>query len=81
MQEFLTYVIVGFAIIIVLLKLVKQFLPRKSQNTKHDDMQMAQQQHNCSDCSAECVLRDVPKHVTEKNTVVCQKVEEKSKLS
>ena len=81
MQDIVTYMIVGAAVAIVLLKLAKQFLPKKQKKINYGDTKIADQQHNCSDCSAECLLRDLPIQLTEKNTVVCKKVEEKSKLS
>lgn len=81
MQEALTYLIIGSAVTIVILKLIKQFAPKKKKKVDYNNLQLSNKNHNCSECSAECLLRDIPKQVKEINTDVCHKVEEKSKLS
>ena len=36
-------------------------------------------QHNCSDCSAECMLRNAPKLTIDKNKELCHEIELRQK--
>lgn len=36
-------------------------------------------QHNCSDCSAECMLRNAPKLTMDKNKELCREIEIRQK--
>ncbi len=79
-QEVLTYVIIGSALAVVAFKAWKQFAPKKKIQKESAPAHSVLQGHNCSDCSAECQLRDLPKYIIEKNLDECVKVENKSKL-
>lgn len=76
LQEVITYMIIGSAVTIAVMKIIKRFRKKKPQkvNLKKETFTM---QHNCSDCSAECVLRDLPKQIIETSSEVCKKVENK----
>ncbi len=80
LQEIITYMIIGSAVTLAVLKIVKRFSRKKrgkkatGQNTNSGHV------HNCSACSAECQLRDLPRVVKEKNIDECARIEKKSKL-
>lgn len=62
LQEIITYLIVVAAVIVTAIKITKRFSKKKPKkvNFKKDKISMV---HNCSDCSSECVLRDLPQKV------------------
>ena len=69
--------IVGSAITIALYKFWKQLKPksgRKKVNVQFKKETFSMQ-HNCSDCAAECTLRDAPRKIILKNKDLCRKVE------
>ena len=67
-QEIITYLIIGAALAVVSFKAWKKFAPKKKvQKTPASAQSSVLQGHNCSDCSAECQLRDLPKYIIEKN--------------
>ncbi len=70
LQEIITYMIIGSAITVAVLKTAKRFASKKPKkvNFQKDKISMA---HNCSDCSAECVLRDMPKQIQDDNSEIC----------
>ena len=77
-QEIITYLIVGAAIALAISKAVNKFRgkrrPAKNVDFKKDTFSM---QHNCSDCSAECMLRDAAKPIAENSKDLCQKIGKK----
>ena len=77
LQEIITYMIIGSAVTLAVMKIAKRFRKKKpvKVNFKKEEVSMA---HNCTDCSAECVLRDMPKRIIETSSEVCKKVEIKS---
>jgi large-conductance mechanosensitive channel len=77
LQEVITYMIIGSAITLAILKTIKRFRKKKPKKTNFnkDNIRL---DHNCSECAADCVLRDLPKKVIETRSEVCQKVEIKS---
>lgn len=80
LQEIITYLIVGLAAALAIIKLSRKLMPRKKitkSNVKIDSSRV--HTHNCADCSAECQLRDLPKIIIEKNIDECVQVEKKSK--
>ncbi len=73
--------IIGSAVTLTALKAWKRFAPKKKQKAKASQPTTSGMEgHNCSACSAECQLRDLPKYVIEKNLDECIQVEKKSKL-
>ena len=72
LQEIITYMIIGSAVTLAVLKIVKRFRKKKpaKQNFQKDNISMG---HNCSECSAECVLRNAPKRIIETSGEVCKK--------
>ncbi len=80
-QEIITYMIIGAAIALAISKAVNKFIrkrkPVKKVDFKKDSISM---HHDCSDCSAECMLRDSVKPMIKKNVDLCNKIENKAKL-
>lgn len=59
-QEVITYLIIAAAFLFAGWKIYKKFRkkkPKKQADIKSSKISM---QHNCSDCVAECILRDAP---------------------
>jgi hypothetical protein len=73
--------IIGAAIALAVSKLIKKFGGKKIQgkkiNYQKDTFAI---QHNCSDCSAECMLRNASRPVIKENVELCIKIENQSKL-
>lgn len=80
-QEIITYMIIGAAIALAIAKSIRKIKgkknPQKKVNFKKDNFTL---QHNCSDCSAECMLRNASKPLIEKNKKLCEEIETKPKL-
>jgi len=78
-QEIITYLIIGLAVTLAGIKIYKKFWRKKikKQNIdfKKDTISM---QHNCSDCSAECMLRDAASPIIQKNKDLCKEIQIKS---
>lgn len=81
LQEVLTYMIIGSAATIAILKMAKK-LGIKKKKLKHQPNKINPSSihtHNCAECSAECQLRDLPKFIIQKNIDECVQVEQQSK--
>jgi hypothetical protein len=80
-QEIITYMIIGAAIALAISKAIVKIKgkkrPRKKVDFKRDNFTL---QHNCSDCSAECMLRNASKPLIEKNKELCKEIEIRQKL-
>jgi hypothetical protein len=80
-QEIITYMIIGAAVALAISgtfkKIRRKGSPEKKVDYQKDTFSM---QHNCSDCSAECMLRNTAKPVMEKNKELCNKIEMRQKL-
>jgi len=77
LQEIITYIIIGSAVTLAILKIAKRQSIKKNRriNFKKDTFS---RQHECSSCSAECMLRDAVPPITQRNIDLCNKVEIKS---
>lgn len=69
-QEIITYLIVGTAVILVITKAVKRFRKKKANKIDFQKTKITTE-HNCTDCAAECILRDLPKRIKETKLEVC----------
>lgn len=69
-QEIISYLIVIGAVVITVLKIRKRFSKPKPKKVdfKKDKITMA---HNCSDCSADCMLRNLPQKVIDSKADEC----------
>ncbi|MCG6189904.1 hypothetical protein [Maribellus maritimus] len=80
-QELITYMIIGAAIAVAAMKTIKKFGKKRAKEKHAKNCNTSKAAHNCSDCSAECMLRNavnpLPERKNEKN--LCQKIEIKSK--
>ena len=79
LQEIITYMIIGSAVTLTILKFIKRF-GRKKPNKSSAESVNKGHVHNCGECSAECQLRDLPQAIIQKNLDECIQVENKSKL-
>ena len=75
-QEIIAYLIIGAAIALAVSKMVRKLNPKKKIVSKMDfKKETFSMQHNCSDCSAECMLRNAVKPLDEKNNNLCKSIE------
>jgi len=79
-QELITYAIIASALIFIFLRFRKKFgkKKKKRKNVVSKSEGYTYNQHNCSDCSAECVLRDISSNVLQNNEELCRKIESTS---
>ncbi|WP_340115075.1 hypothetical protein [Maribellus mangrovi] len=80
LQEIITYMIIGAAVAVTLMKFAKRFGRKKIAKKSESGEQKINHVHNCGECSAECQLRDLPRVVIEQNSEECIQIEKKSKL-
>ena len=80
LQEIITYMIIGSAATLAILKITKRLAPKKTRSVKKTGAPLAKHEHNCAECAADCQLRDLPKYVIQKNIEQCVPIEQKSKL-
>lgn len=76
-QEIITYIIVGIAVALAISKIFGKLIKPKRKVKKVDfQKNTISMQHNCSDCSAECMLRNTVKPITDSNSKeLCKKIE------
>jgi hypothetical protein len=80
-QEIVTYIIIGAALAYTFSGIFKKLTAKKKKVAKTDfKSQTFSMQHNCDDCSAECMLRNTVKPLQGKNEELCKKIEIKQKL-
>ncbi|MFV0593054.1 MAG: hypothetical protein ACK5M7_16890 [Draconibacterium sp.] len=81
-QEVITYLIIGAAATLAILKMARKLgiKKRKVKKLNHFVNPADHYSHNCSECAADCQLRDLPKTIIQKNIEECVQVEQKSKL-
>lgn len=80
-QEVLTYMIIGAAIAMAVSQIIKKFRVKKTPEKKINyQKEKFSYHHDCSDCSAECMLRDASKSVIKENAELCNKIESQSRL-
>ena len=75
-QEIITYVIVAFAVLFVVSKTIKR-LKGKKKRVKADGLKFPPTNNHvdCSDCAAECMLRDATKITIDNDKDLCEKIE------
>lgn len=73
--------IIGGAIALAISKIVGKIRGKKNLQKKADFQKDAVTMlHNCSDCSAECMLRNASKITVDKNKEICREIEIRQKL-
>jgi hypothetical protein len=77
LQEIITYMLVGAAITLAVVKAVYKFSKKKKSNIdfKKETFTM---EHNCSECAADCVLRNAPISSRKENKELCDDLHVKS---
>lgn len=70
--------IIGSAVTLAVLKSIKKLGKKKPNKMVDFKKNTFSLDHNCSDCSAECILRDATSPVIKTNYDLCKKVELKS---
>lgn len=75
-QEIITYLIVAFAILFVVSKTIKR-LKGKKKTARANGLKFAPSNNHadCSDCAAECMLRDTTKITLDSDKDLCEKIE------
>ncbi|NCB08324.1 MAG: hypothetical protein EOM73_09195 [Bacteroidia bacterium] len=77
-QEIITYLIITGAVVVAVLKSRKKFRKKKQQALNYKNAAL-NKDHNCSDCMAECILRDtVAPQQSNNGETVCSQTEKKS---
>jgi len=72
-QEIITYMILGAAITLATIKVKNRFWHRKSKISNQNN-EKSSSLPNCSNCSAECVMRDISPQSNQYNKDLCNKV-------
>lgn len=70
--------IVGSAVTLAVLQIVKKARKPKKSNKVDFKKDSFSVQHNCSECSAECMLRDAKPSILQKNKDLCKEIETRS---
>jgi hypothetical protein len=78
LQEIITYMLIGSAVTLAVLKISEKLRGKKKSQKLDFKKESFSMQHNCSDCSAECMLRDAAAPIIQNNKDLCNKVELKS---
>ena len=73
-QEILTYMILGSAITFAIIKARNKFWRKKGRKYNADSNKNPIQ-HNCSDCVADCMLRNISTPIIQNNNELCKKIE------
>lgn len=72
LQEVITYMIIGGAVTLAIIKTVNRFNKKKTESIDYKQTKIASE-HNCSECAAECMLRNAPKKIIEvSQTAACK---------
>ena len=70
-QEIITYIIITVAVCITILKMYRTLAGRKKRKKNFSKVTYSPQ-HNCSDCIAECTLRDALPVLRKDNEELCE---------
>lgn len=73
-QEIITYMIIGSAVTLAFFKIKKKLAGKKRKQKVNYNKDSFSMQHNCSECSAECMLRDAASSVNQNNKDLCKEV-------
>ncbi len=74
LQEIITYTIIAIAVFITVLRFWKKLGNKKVKKTAREPGKITGV-HNCSACSAECILRDTSSMIMQSNSELCKKIE------
>jgi hypothetical protein len=80
-QEIITFLIVGAAVVYALSGFMKRPHRKQKSGQKTDfKNETFTMQHNCSGCSAECMMRNTVKPLEGSNADLCKSIEIRQKL-
>jgi hypothetical protein len=80
-QAIITYMIIGAAVALAISRALNKFRRKKvPENKINYQKESFTVQHNCSDCSAECMLRNASHPMIKENVELCIKIENRGKL-
>ncbi len=80
-QEIITYIIVAAAVVYAFSGILKKLFRKQKTVQKTDfNTESFTMQHNCSSCSADCMLRNSVKPMKGSNADLCKQIEVKQKL-
>jgi len=77
-QELIAYMLIGSAVTIAFIKIKSKLTGKKKKQKIDFKNESFSMQHNCSDCSADCILRDASPTILENNKELCNTIEAKS---
>lgn len=76
-QEIITYIVIALAVFFAVSKTLKKLRRRKKAGlAKRPGKTSSGNFHDCSDCSAECMLRDTTTITLDKNKILCEKTQQ-----
>lgn len=71
-QEIITYLIIAAAILIAVQKIYRTLSGKKRKSRINFSKEKFTMVHNCSDCAADCTLRDAIPQVKQENADICE---------
>jgi len=75
-QEIVTFVIIAFALVIAVRKTIKKFRKKKRSSVNSNPQnEINNLEHKCSDCLAECMLRDTVSSGQQTEEAFCKKID------
>ena len=78
-QEIITYMILGSAITLAIIKVRNRFWRKKRELSSPDsNSKKTTLSSHCSNCVADCTMRDVSQQSIQYNNDLCNKIESKS---
>ena len=69
LQEIITYMIIGSAVTLAILKITKKLGGTKKKHKINLKTDSFSKQQGCASCSADCILRDAAPPVIQKNMI------------
>ena len=80
-QEIIAYIIVAFAVCFAGFKIYNKLAKKKRNKKITVKNELSEVRNSCSDCLAECILRDLTPDVKSKNAQLCERTLENLKCS
>ncbi len=77
-QDIITYMIIGSAITLAIIKVRNRFWRKKRKRSSSGSKNEKPSSSSCSNCVADCVIRDVSQQSIQYNNDLCNKIESKS---
>lgn len=81
LQKIITYIIISIAVGLAVFKSYKKLKRKKLLKSTDGKIDSSKTQTACSDCVAECILRDAPLKFKNENARLCEREIDKIKCS